>query len=85
MRGRTTSKRFLGIGVALLLFAALGMHATLFYVRGAVPVSMPPTAVRKRILALTKAEVALLRAWIDQGADWPTRALLISPRIKKPR
>jgi hypothetical protein len=28
---------------------------------------MPPTGAR-----LTDAEIGLLRAWIDQGADWPT-------------
>jgi ankyrin repeat protein len=44
------------------------------YVSGKVPESeMPPRAVRERFPALTADEVALLRAWIDQGAEWPTR------------
>src|SRR5262249_21111226 len=37
---------------------------------------MPPKAVRERFPALTSDEVALLRAWIDQGAEWPTGMLL---------
>jgi hypothetical protein len=42
-------------------------------------------AVRERFPGLTADEVALLRAWIDQGAEWPTEVLLASPRIKKQR
>jgi ankyrin repeat protein/mono/diheme cytochrome c family protein len=54
------------------------------YVSGKVPESeMPPKAVRERFPALTTDEVALLRAWIDQGAEWPTGALLASPSIEK--
>jgi hypothetical protein len=56
------------------------------YVSGKVPESeMPPRAVRERTPALTTDEVALLRAWIDQGAEWPTGVLLTSPQIKKRR
>src|SRR5262249_49123769 len=56
------------------------------HVSGKVPESeMPPRAVRERFPALTKDEVALLRAWIDQGAEWPTDVLLTSPRIEKQR
>jgi hypothetical protein len=44
---------------------------------------MPPSAVRERFPALTTDEVALLRAWIDQGAEWPTGVLLTPPQIKK--
>src|SRR3954471_4621057 len=32
---------------------------------------MPPLEKRKSIPALTQSEIALLRAWIDQGAQWP--------------
>jgi ankyrin repeat protein len=47
------------------------------YVSDKVPESeMPPRAVRQRFPALTTDEVALLRAWIDQGAEWPTGVLL---------
>jgi mono/diheme cytochrome c family protein len=54
------------------------------HVSGKVPESeMPPRAVRERFPALTTDEVALLRAWIDQGAEWPTGVLLTSPRIEK--
>ncbi len=56
------------------------------YVSGHVPESeMPPRAVRERVPALTTDEVALLRAWIDQGADWPAGMLLSSPKIQKQR
>jgi hypothetical protein len=54
------------------------------YVSGEVPESeMPPKAVRDRFPALTTDEVTLLRAWIDQGAEWPTSVLLSSPQSAK--
>jgi mono/diheme cytochrome c family protein len=54
------------------------------YVSGKVPDSeMPPKAQRKRFPALSTDEVALLRAWIDQGAEWPKDVLLSSPRSDK--
>jgi hypothetical protein len=38
------------------------------YVSGKAPESeMPPSAVRDRFRSLSPDEVALLRAWIDQG------------------
>ncbi|HVW38272.1 MAG TPA: c-type cytochrome domain-containing protein, partial [Pirellulales bacterium] len=40
---------------------------------------MPPTAVRARFPKLSQDEVARLRAWIDQGADWPKGLPLKSP------
>ena len=56
------------------------------YVSSQVPDSeMPPRAVRERFPGLTTDEVALLRAWIDQGAEWPTGVLLTSPMIEKQR
>jgi ankyrin repeat protein len=56
------------------------------YVSGKVPESeMPPRAERDRFPALSADEVALLRAWIDQGAEWPTGVLLTSPQMKKQR
>jgi hypothetical protein len=56
------------------------------YVSGKVPESeMPPRAVRERFPALTPDAVALLRAWIDQGAEWPTGVLLTSPKMEKQR
>jgi hypothetical protein len=42
---------------------------------------MPPNAVRDRFPALSPDEVTLLRAWIDQGAEWPTGVSLTSPQI----
>jgi hypothetical protein len=56
------------------------------YVSGKVPESeMPPRAVRQRFPGLTMDEVALLRAWIDQGAEWPKDVLLTSPAIERQR
>jgi hypothetical protein len=34
---------------------------------------------------LSPGEVALLRAWIDQGADWPKDAFLSAPEVEQPR
>ena len=54
------------------------------YVSGQAPESeMPPSAVRDRFRALSPDEVALLRAWIAQGAEWPTGVLLTPPIIEK--
>jgi ankyrin repeat protein len=54
------------------------------YVSGKVPESeMPPKAVRQRFPALTTDDIALLRAWIDQGAEWPAGVLLRSPKMEK--
>ena len=56
------------------------------YVSGNVPDSeMPPKAQRKRFPALETDDVALLRAWIDQGAEWPKDVLLSAPKIEKRR
>ena len=46
---------------------------------------MPPKAMRVKYPALTTDEVALLRAWIDQGAEWPTGVILSSPAREKQR
>ncbi len=54
------------------------------YVSGTAPDSeMPPKAKRKRFPALNTGEVALLRAWIDQGAEWPNGVLLSVPKLEK--
>jgi ankyrin repeat protein len=56
------------------------------HVSGKVPESeMPPKAVRERFPALTTDEVTLVRAWIDQGAEWPRGVLLTSPKLEKQR
>src|SRR5262249_11910895 len=56
------------------------------YVSGKVPDSeMPPVAVRERFPGLKADEIALLRAWIDQGAEWQNGVLLTSPMIEKQR
>jgi N-acyl-D-amino-acid deacylase len=56
------------------------------YVSGNVPDSeMPPRAQRKRFPGLSTDEVALLRAWIDQGAEWPKDVVISAPPIEKRR
>jgi ankyrin repeat protein len=56
------------------------------YVSSTVPgLEMPPEAQRKRFPALGTDDVALLRAWIDEGAEWPNGVLLSVPRIEKQR
>lgn len=56
------------------------------YVSGNVPdEEMPPKAQRKKFPALAADDVALLRAWIDQGAEWPKDVSLSSRRSEKAR
>ena len=56
------------------------------YVAGNVPdAEMPPKAQRKRFPALRTDDVALLREWIDQGAEWPKDVSLSLPKIEKRR
>ena len=56
------------------------------YVSGKDPdEEMPPRAQRERFPALRADEVALLRAWIDQGAEWPKGVSLASPKIGRTR
>jgi hypothetical protein len=51
------------------------------YVSGpAAALEMPPAGKRDRFPALTKEEVQLLRAWVDQGAVWPRDVDLSPPR-----
>ena len=56
------------------------------FVSGKVPdEEMPPRAQRERFPALRADEVALLRAWIDQGAEWPEGVSLASPKAGSSR
>jgi hypothetical protein len=56
------------------------------YVSGNVPdAEMPPRAQRGRFPALSPGDVALLRAWIDQGAEWPKDAFLSAPEVEQPQ
>jgi ankyrin repeat protein len=73
-------------GEAAVVVGHSEMSPLIDYVSGNVPDSeMPPRAGRKRFPALRADEVALLRAWIDQGAEWPKGVSLSAPRIEKPR
>jgi hypothetical protein len=52
------------------------------YVSDSVPDSeMPPRAQRGRFPALRADDVALLRAWIDQGAEWPKDVSVSAPGV----
>jgi hypothetical protein len=56
------------------------------FVSGEAPeLEMPPSAVRDRLRAPSPGEVALRRAWIDQGAKWPASVLLTPPKLEKQR
>jgi hypothetical protein len=44
---------------------------------------MPPKRERKRFPPLNASEVALLRAWIERGAEWPADASLESAKFEK--
>ena len=46
---------------------------------------MPPLPKRDKFAAFTKDEVALVRAWIEQGAIWPADVVLSPPRKEKSR
>jgi ankyrin repeat protein len=53
------------------------------YVSGHVPDSeMPPMSQREKYPALMGEDIALLRAWIDQGAEWPTGLRLSAPKVE---
>jgi hypothetical protein len=43
---------------------------------------MPPRAKRDRYPALGHDELALLRTWIDQGAEWPKGVELSPPSTR---
>jgi ankyrin repeat protein len=73
-------------GEATVVVGHSEMSPLIDYVSGRVPDSeMPPRARRTRFPALGADEVALLRAWIDQGAEWPKGVSLFASRIEEPR
>src|SRR5262249_51259787 len=82
MRGRTSYKRFLGMGVALLLFAGLGMGAKLLLFAGQsqFPASSPRTVhnddhrdakviAADLVTAIRHADRQAIRKLLDNGAD----------------
>ena len=40
---------------------------------------MPPIDNRDKYPKITKKQIALIRAWIDQGAEWPENVKLALP------
>jgi mono/diheme cytochrome c family protein len=73
-------------GSAVVLPGKSAQSPLLDYVNGRVGgMEMPPMPKRDKFAALTKEEVELLRAWIEQGALWPKDVLLGSPTAEKRR
>jgi ankyrin repeat protein len=73
-------------GEAAIVPGHSGKSPLIDYVSRNLPDSeMPPKAQRKRFPALRTDEIALLSAWIDQGAEWPKDVLLSWPTIEKRR
>jgi mono/diheme cytochrome c family protein len=73
-------------GAAAVVPGRSGESPLVDFVSGKVPDSeMPPRAQRGRYPALRADEVALLRAWIDQGAEWPKGVSLASPKVGRSR
>jgi ankyrin repeat protein len=73
-------------GEAAIVPGRSEMSLLIEYVSGSVPDSeMPPKSQRERFPALRADEVALLRAWIDQGASWPEGVTPSAPRIEDQR
>ena len=71
-------------GIAAIVPGDSAKSPLIDYVSGRVPESeMPPRARRDRFPGLAPDELALLRAWIDQGAEWPKGVELIPPRIAR--
>src|SRR5262249_47791206 len=82
--GRDTILRGGASGAAAIVPGHSEKSPLIDYVSGKVPESeMPPRAVRERFPALKAGEVALLRAWIDQGAEWPTGVVFTSPKVER--
>src|SRR5262249_51827670 len=66
-------------GSAVVVPGKSATSTLLDYVSGrAEGMEMPPMPKREKFAALTKEEVELLRAWIEQGAVWPKDVVLHS-------
>jgi ankyrin repeat protein len=51
----------------------------LFVADAVTEMEMPPLDKRERFPKLISSEIGLLRAWIDQGANWPKGVTLVAP------
>jgi N-acyl-D-amino-acid deacylase len=73
-------------GSAVVVPGKSAQSTLLDYVSGRVEgMEMPPMSKRDKFAALTKDEMELLRAWIEQGAVWPADVVLGPPKTEKPR
>jgi hypothetical protein len=81
-----TSLKGGAIGEAAIIPGHGEKSPLLDYVSGSMPnLKMPPKSQRKKFPALSTDEVGILRAWIDQGAEWPKGTPLASPMLGKKR
>ena len=68
-------------GEAVVIPGKADVSALLRFVGDQVEdMEMPPVAKRERFPALTMGEAANLRAWINQGANWPDGVSLHAPQ-----
>jgi ankyrin repeat protein len=73
-------------GTAAVVPGKSAQSVLLDYISGRVEgMEMPPLPKRDKFTAFTKDEVERVRAWIDQGADWPADVVLSPPRKEKSR
>jgi ankyrin repeat protein/mono/diheme cytochrome c family protein len=73
-------------GSAVVMPGKSAQSTLLDYVSGRVEgMEMPPMPKRGKFAALTKEEIELLRAWIEQGAIWPADVVVSPPRKEKSR
>jgi ankyrin repeat protein len=72
-------------GIAAIIPGHSGQSQLIDYITDRIPESeMPPKQKRDRFPGLSKDEVALVRAWIDQGAEWPKNVTL-EPLLGEPK
>jgi N-acyl-D-amino-acid deacylase len=71
-------------GSAVVVPEKSAQSVLLDYVSGRVEgMEMPPMPKRDKFPALSKEEVELMRAWIEQGAVWPRDVVIAPPKIGK--
>jgi ankyrin repeat protein/mono/diheme cytochrome c family protein len=73
-------------GTAAVVPGKSAQSVLLDYISGRVEgMEMPPLPKRDKFAALSNEELALLRAWINQGAEWPNEIVITSPTIEESR
>jgi hypothetical protein len=73
-------------GSAAVLPGQSAHSPMLDYLSGRVEgMEMPPMPKRGKFAGFTVKEAELVRAWIDQGAEWPKDVVIGSPKIEESR